>query len=78
VVAIVGNSIEKIVEGIVRGHITHEFRGQGGFGYDPLFVPDGYENTYAELGEEIKNRISHRAIAFQKALILVEQFLNTR
>jgi len=78
VVAIVGNSTEKIVEGIVPGHIIQELRGKGGFGYDPLFIPDGYEKTYAELGEEIKNRISHRAIAFQKAKAIVEQLLNQR
>ena len=78
VVAIVGNGIEKIVEGVVRGQIIQELRGRSGFGYDPLFVPDGYDKTYAELGESIKNRISHRAIAFRKALILVEQLLDTR
>jgi len=78
VVAIVGNGIEKIVEGVVRGQIIQELRGRSGFGYDPLFVPDGYDKTYAELGEGIKNRISHRAIAFRKALILVEQLLDTR
>jgi len=78
VVAIVGNGIEKIVEGVVRGQIIQELSGRSGFGYDPLFVPDGYDKTYAELGEGIKNRISHRAIAFRKALILVEQLLDTR
>ena len=78
VVAIVNKDYEKVVEGIVRGHIIQELRGNGGFGYDPLFVPDGYDKTYAELGEGIKNRISHRAIAFRKALILVEQLLDTR
>jgi XTP/dITP diphosphohydrolase len=78
VVAIVGNDIEKIVEGIVRGHIIQEPRGTGGFGYDPLFVPDGYEKTYAELGEEIKNRISHRAIAFQKARTFIERLSKSK
>ena len=78
VVAIVGKGIEKIVEGIVRGHIIEELRGTGGFGYDPLFIPEGYQKTYAELGEKIKNRISHRAIAFQKAKVVVEQLINNR
>lgn len=51
------------VEGIVRGHITTEEFGQGGFGYDPIFVPDGHEKTFGELPAEIKNNISHRARA---------------
>ncbi len=67
VVAIVNLDTEKIVEGIVRGTIINNLKGTNGFGYDPLFVPSGYDQTYAELGEEEKNRISHRAKAFQKA-----------
>lgn len=53
-------------EGIVNGVITHRKHGEGGFGYDPIFRPDGYELTFAELGDDIKNRISHRAIAIDK------------
>ena len=53
-------------EGIVRGTITEERRGEGGFGYDPIFVPEGYELTFAELGSEVKNRISHRAKAVEQ------------
>ena len=45
------------------GHITHEPAGESGFGYDPIFVPDGFDRTFAELGDEIKNKISHRAMA---------------
>jgi XTP/dITP diphosphohydrolase len=75
VVAIVNKDYEKVVEGIVRGQIIKELRGRGGFGYDPLFVPNGFDKTYAELGEEIKNRISHRAIAFRKAKEIVERLL---
>lgn len=60
-----------VAEGICEGTITFAPRGTGGFGYDPLFVPDGYDQTFAELSEEIKNRISHRA----KALIQTRQFL---
>ena len=67
VVAIIGNKTERVVEGIVRGRIIHELRGSGGFGYDPLFIPEGFNQTYAEMGEVLKNRISHRAIAFGKA-----------
>ena len=58
---------EKIVaRGECPGHITHEISGQGGFGYDPLFVPDGEKETFASLGAEVKNKISHRARALQE------------
>ena len=53
-------------EGIVNGEITHEKSGAEGFGYDPIFRPDGYDKTFAELGADIKNHISHRARATQK------------
>lgn len=62
------NSIKKIhqFEGIVNGHIATEKHGTEGFGYDPIFVPEGYDKSFAELGEEIKNGISHRARAVAK------------
>ena len=53
-------------QGIVNGEITHERSGCEGFGYDPIFRPDGYDKTFAELGAEVKNQISHRARATQK------------
>ena len=53
-------------EGIVNGEIIRERRGGEGFGYDPIFQPDGYNQTFAELGTDIKNQISHRARATQK------------
>ena len=53
-------------EGIVNGQIIRERRGGEGFGYDPIFQPDGYDRTFAELGADIKNHISHRARATQK------------
>lgn len=53
-------------EGICRGQITTERCGSGGFGYDPIFRPDGYDQSFAEMGAEAKNKISHRALAIQK------------
>lgn len=57
---------EYLFEGIINGKITEEKRGEAGFGYDPIFMPDGYDKTFAELGEDIKNTISHRALAITK------------
>lgn len=53
-------------EGIVNGKITTEKYGENGFGYDPVFIPDGYEQTFAQLGTDVKNQISHRARAVNK------------
>ena len=58
------------VSGIVRGRIAKEEYGNGGFGYDPVFIPEGYDKTFGELPAEIKNSISHRARALQ-ALVKV-------
>ena len=57
---------EHLFEGLVKGKIIEEKRGEAGFGYDPVFVPDGYDQTFAELGEDINNQISHRARAVEK------------
>ena len=65
----------KIFEGIVEGNITTERRGDKGFGYDPVFQPDGYDGTFAELGVEVKNQISHRARAVQKLVDYLKGFL---
>lgn len=51
------------VEGVVRGHIAEKEYGNGGFGYDPVFIPEGYDKTFAELPAEVKNSISHRGRA---------------
>ena len=56
---------EYLFEGIVNGEIIREKRGGSGFGYDPIFRPEDYEQTFAELGNEVKNQISHRARATQ-------------
>ena len=66
VVALLLDGEEYTFEGIVRGTILTERRGTAGFGYDPVFVPEGYAETFAEMGSEEKNRISHRARAVQK------------
>ena len=54
------------IEGVVRGRIAEEEYGEGGFGYDPVFIPEGYDKTFGELPAELKNSISHRARAIQE------------
>ena len=61
-----GQTTQHLFEGIVDGSITRERRGTEGFGYDPIFQPDGYDQTFAQLGMDIKNTISHRARAVKK------------
>lgn len=65
-VALVYNGEEHFFDGTVEGHIVPDKRGNGGFGYDPIFVPEGYDKTFAELGNDVKNGISHRARAVAK------------
>jgi XTP/dITP diphosphohydrolase len=62
----------RLFEGTCEGRIGLEPRGRRGFGYDPLFIPDGYEQTFGELSEAVKNRLSHRA----RALVGVRQFFS--
>jgi XTP/dITP diphosphohydrolase len=64
--------LKKCVEGICEGYITKEPRGRYGFGYDPLFIKNDYEKTFAELDDSIKNRISHRRKAFERLLAFLE------
>ena len=66
VIALILNGKEYLFEGIINGTIAREKRGGSGFGYDPLFVPDNYSQTFAEMGNDIKNQISHRAQAVKK------------
>lgn len=66
VIALIQGTDEHLFEGIVEGHIATEERGTEGFGYDPVFAPEGGEKTFAELGVEAKNCISHRARAVKK------------
>ncbi len=73
VIALILGGEEFLFEGIVEGEITREERGEGGFGYDPMFQPEGYELTFSELSPEEKNSISHRG----RAVTALSQFLNT-
>ncbi|MEA5129322.1 MAG: non-canonical purine NTP diphosphatase [Proteiniphilum sp.] len=66
VIALVLNGKEYLFDGVIKGKIIEEKRGSTGFGYDPIFMPDGYDKTFAELGNEVKNTISHRALAMEK------------
>ena len=66
VFALIINGKEHLFEGIVKGEITKHRHGTSGFGYDPVFIPEGYTHTYAEMGNELKNKISHRALATNK------------
>ena len=68
-----GDRFVLTAKGMCEGHITTEMRGEGGFGYDPLFIPDGYTETFAELGTDFKNTISHRARALAELERLLEE-----
>lgn len=68
-----GEDDVKLFEGVAEGDIIREKRGGEGFGYDPIFRPEGYDKTFAELGHEIKNKISHRAKAVQKLVEYLKQ-----
>ena len=73
VMALVLNGKQHFFEGTVKGSITRAKHGTNGFGYDPVFMPDGYTKTFAEMSFEEKNHISHRKIALKKLL----EFLGT-
>jgi len=73
VIALILNGSEYIFEGTVSGNIINEKRGTGGFGYDPIFVPEGNELTFAEMSLNEKNKISHRAQAFEKLKLFLSQ-----
>lgn len=62
------NQKTKIFEGRINGTIAEKPQGNNGFGYDPIFIPDGYQQTFAELGDDIKNKISHRSRALEKLI----------
>lgn len=66
VISLIVNGKETCFEGIINGKIIEERRGNEGFGYDPVFIPEGQELTFSEMEATLKNKISHRAIALQK------------
>ena len=72
------NGLYDCVEAICNGTILEAERGGGGFGYDPLFLADGQTKTFAEISPEVKNRISHRAKAMQKAWAVLSRYLREK
>ena len=73
VITLIINGLPYFFEGIIHGKIIQEKRGSQGFGYDPLFVPDGYNRTFAEMSIEEKNPISHRGLAVAKMIEFLEK-----
>lgn len=73
VIALILDGKTSLFDGIVKGEIIKERRGGEGFGYDPIFQPEGYDKTFAELGNDIKNTISHRARAVAKLAAFLKQ-----
>jgi len=68
VICLILDGKEHYFEGIVNGSLRSERQGKDGFGYDPIFVPDGYNKTFAEMDMAVKNKISHRGLATEKLL----------
>jgi XTP/dITP diphosphohydrolase len=75
VIALIINNKLHTFEGVVNGNITENKKGEKGFGYDPIFIPEGYTQTFAELSLEEKNTISHRAIATKKLIDFLQKSL---
>jgi XTP/dITP diphosphohydrolase len=66
------SGLEHVFEGVVQGQIAPNARGKGGFGYDPVFIPDGFDKTYSELGAAVKNQNSHRSQAIRALLSKIQ------
>jgi XTP/dITP diphosphohydrolase len=66
---------EVLFEGMLEGNISYYQQGDQGFGYDPIFIPKGYEKTLAELGDEVKSQISHRSLAMAKFIVFLHRSL---
>jgi XTP/dITP diphosphohydrolase len=75
VISLVNDGVEHLFEGIVNGIILHEKRGSNGFGYDPIFIPEGHSKTFSEMTLEEKNKYSHRAIAVNKLVEYLNRFI---
>lgn len=74
VVAFVDADKQWMFEGVCRGHISRYRKGVKGFGYDPIFVPDGFEQSFAEMGSKQKNSISHRGLAMKEAVAFLQKW----
>lgn len=72
VISLIWEGEEHVFEGVVEGAIRYETAGNGGFGYDPIFQPDGYNITFAEMSMDEKNKISHRARAMEKLIVFLQ------
>ncbi|WP_214226879.1 RdgB/HAM1 family non-canonical purine NTP pyrophosphatase [Pedobacter sp. B4-66] len=73
VISLNKNNRKYLFEGVVYGNITHAPIGDDGFGYDPIFMPDGYDRTFAQMSMTEKNAISHRAIAMKKLIAFLKE-----
>ena len=73
VIALILNDKEYFFEGFVKGEILKEKRGTGGFGYDPIFKPNSYDETFAQMSIELKNKMSHRGLAVKKLVAFLNQ-----
>ena len=78
IIALILEDKEYIFEGVAEGKIIKKERGNDGFGYDPVFIPDGQNITFAEMSLDEKNRISHRAIAFEKLKTFLLRYQNNK
>lgn len=68
VISLSGEGVHESFEGIVNGHIAHSIIGENGFGYDPIFIPEGFETSFGLIDKEIKNKMSHRAKSLSKLM----------
>ncbi len=70
------NGREHLVQGVCKGKVAENYSGSGGFGYDPLFIPSGYDKSFRELGTEEKNKISHRKRALEELKVKIREIIH--